>query len=280
LTSTPTIAPGTLPGRARATGRPSTVARRLASRLWAAGPGRPRPLLDSEPRRTPGLEVEPSNISLTPQSMRLDLPPVPPRQRPASANHTIKRRTRLTTTLHISRQIASARLLAQVTDEHRGDGTRPGAAPARLSRRPFDRHHWVTDKRESRPRYRGRPRRGARESPAHRPTETSKATARWPSALGGTGRPRASIGHQLAGRTGRADQVAEGPWRLSVLGSIAVAPRRIYLNAGPSRQRPSNLPRAKTQLGARVARAPERHRPGRGWARAQRLALEGRAGSG
>ncbi len=96
---TPTIAPGTLPGRARAPGRPSTVARRLAIRLWAAGPGRQRPFLDSEPRRTPGLEVKPSHISLTPQSMRLDLPPVPPRQRPANANHhTIRQRNPLTNT--------------------------------------------------------------------------------------------------------------------------------------------------------------------------------------
>ncbi len=56
---TPTIVPGTLPGRARASGRPSTLARRPAVLLWAADPGRPRPLLDSEPRRTPGLEVSP-----------------------------------------------------------------------------------------------------------------------------------------------------------------------------------------------------------------------------
>jgi hypothetical protein len=60
-------------------------------------PGRPRPFLDSEPRRTPGLEVEPSNISLTLPSTRLDLPLVPSRQRPASAHDTtLKRRTDLT----------------------------------------------------------------------------------------------------------------------------------------------------------------------------------------
>jgi hypothetical protein len=54
---------------------------------------RPRPLLDGEPRRTPGLEVKPSNISLIPQSITLDLPPVPPRQRPARDQPHIHRRT-------------------------------------------------------------------------------------------------------------------------------------------------------------------------------------------
>ena len=78
-----TIAPETLPGRARAPRKAHNRRSRLATQLWAAGPRRPRPLLDREPRRIPGLEVpQPSNISLTPQSTRLDLPPVPPRQRP------------------------------------------------------------------------------------------------------------------------------------------------------------------------------------------------------
>jgi hypothetical protein len=57
---TPIIAPGTLSGRARAPGRPITVARRLAELLWATGPRRLRPFLDSEPRRTPGPEVKPA----------------------------------------------------------------------------------------------------------------------------------------------------------------------------------------------------------------------------
>jgi hypothetical protein len=41
------------------------------------------------------LEVKPSDISLTPQSTRLDLPPVPPRQRPGNADHhpTTRRRS-------------------------------------------------------------------------------------------------------------------------------------------------------------------------------------------
>ena len=84
--TTPTTAPGTLPGRAGATGRPSTVAEGSRDLLWAAGSGRPRPFLAGEPQRTPGLEVKPSNISLTPRS-RPDLtrPPVTappaPRQR-------------------------------------------------------------------------------------------------------------------------------------------------------------------------------------------------------
>jgi hypothetical protein len=43
---------------------------------------------DSEPRRTPGLEVpQPLNIRLTPTSSRLDLPPVSPRQRPGPGGH-------------------------------------------------------------------------------------------------------------------------------------------------------------------------------------------------
>ena len=57
---------------------------------------RPRPVLDGEPRRTPCLEDEPSNISLIPQSTTLDLPLVPPRQRPARDQQHIHRRARLT----------------------------------------------------------------------------------------------------------------------------------------------------------------------------------------
>ena len=57
---------------------------------------RPRPVLDGEPRRTPGLEDEPSNISLIPQSITLDLPLVPPRQRPARDQQHIHRRAQLT----------------------------------------------------------------------------------------------------------------------------------------------------------------------------------------
>src|SRR5579875_1525740 len=80
---THTIAPRALPGRARATRKAQHRRARLAVLLWATSPGWPRPLLVSEPRRIPGLEVaKPSNISLTPPSSRLDLPPVPPRQRP------------------------------------------------------------------------------------------------------------------------------------------------------------------------------------------------------
>jgi hypothetical protein len=78
----PTTAPRTLPGRTQAPRKAHDRRARLAKGLWAAGPRRPRPLLDREPRRTPGLEVKPSNISLTPQSTRLDLPPVPPRNAP------------------------------------------------------------------------------------------------------------------------------------------------------------------------------------------------------
>ena len=104
--TTPTTVPGTLPGRARATGRPSTVAEGSRDLLWAAGSGRPRPFLAGEPQRTRGLEVKPSNISLTPRSRPdLTLPPVTPRQRPGNAAHhaTIPRRTPAQTHLHISR---------------------------------------------------------------------------------------------------------------------------------------------------------------------------------
>ena len=90
--TTPTTAPATLPGRARATGRPRTVAEGSRDLLWAAGSGRPRPFLDGEPRRTPGLEVKPSNISLTPRS-RLDpyaraAPPAPQQRRPSRDDPT------------------------------------------------------------------------------------------------------------------------------------------------------------------------------------------------
>ncbi len=72
-------------------GRPSTVARGSRCLLWATGTRRPRPSLDSEPRRILGLEVaKASNISLTPPSSRLDLPPVPPRQRPRDPNSDIR----------------------------------------------------------------------------------------------------------------------------------------------------------------------------------------------
>ena len=104
--TTPTTAPATLPGRARATGRPSTVAEGSRDLLWAAGSGRPRPFLAGEPQRTPGLEVKPSNISLTPRSRPdLTFSPVTPRRRPGNAAHhaTIPRRTPAQTHLHISR---------------------------------------------------------------------------------------------------------------------------------------------------------------------------------
>jgi hypothetical protein len=90
--TTPTTAPGTLPGRARATGRPSTVAEGSRDLLWAAGSGRPRPFLDGEPQRTPGLEVKPSNISLTPRS-RPDLTLRPCRPASAPATPPITRRS-------------------------------------------------------------------------------------------------------------------------------------------------------------------------------------------
>jgi hypothetical protein len=83
---TPTTAPGDAAGARTSTTKAHDRRARLATLLRAAGPGRWRPLLDSEPRRTPRLEVEPSNISLTPPSTRLDLRLMPPRQRPRAAN--------------------------------------------------------------------------------------------------------------------------------------------------------------------------------------------------
>jgi hypothetical protein len=86
--TTPTTAPGDAAGARTSTRKAHHRRARLATLLPAADPtGRWRPLLDSEPRRTPGLEVEPSNINLTPPSTRLNLPLVPPRQRPHAADH-------------------------------------------------------------------------------------------------------------------------------------------------------------------------------------------------
>ena len=93
---TPIIAPGTLPGRARAPSNAHNRRARLATNTRATGPARPCPTRDGEPRRNPGLEEKPSNISLTPQSTRLDLPPVPPRQRPDTAQQHIHRQRGLT----------------------------------------------------------------------------------------------------------------------------------------------------------------------------------------
>jgi hypothetical protein len=107
---TPITAPATLSGRARAPAKAHDSRARLATQLWAAGPRRPCPLLDGEPRRTPGLEVESSNISLTPQSTRLDLPPVPPRQRPGDARHQTTTRRPGAVTTHPPYQLSAASL--------------------------------------------------------------------------------------------------------------------------------------------------------------------------
>ena len=93
--STPHDRARALPGRARAPRKAQHRRARLASLLSATGTRRPRPHLDSAPRRIPGLEVtKPSNISLTPPSSRLDLPPVPPRQRPRDPTLTTRPPTR------------------------------------------------------------------------------------------------------------------------------------------------------------------------------------------
>ena len=93
---TPIIAPGTLPGRARATRKAHDRRTRLARESRAASPaGRARPETASRDEYRV-LRSKPSNISLTPQSTRLDLPLVPPRQRPGHAQQHIHRQRRLT----------------------------------------------------------------------------------------------------------------------------------------------------------------------------------------
>ncbi len=139
--TTPNTAPGTLPGRARATGRPSTVAEGLRDLLWAAGSGRPRPPLDGEPQRTPSLEVKPSNISLTPRR-RPDLtyPPVPPASAPATP--PITRRShddpRHRPTSIISRGGAAASLRRHL----HGSVRSPRAPQARRSTRTSTASRW------------------------------------------------------------------------------------------------------------------------------------------
>lgn len=90
------IAPGTLPGRARATRKAHDRRTRLARESRAASPaGRARPETASRDEYRV-LRSKPSNISLTPQSTRLDLPLVPPRQRPGHTQQHIHRQRRLT----------------------------------------------------------------------------------------------------------------------------------------------------------------------------------------
>jgi hypothetical protein len=93
--TTPTIAPGTLPGRARATRRPTTAAERSRVDNEQPANNRPRPTVDSEPRRIPGLEVTALEYQSDPAIDRLDLQLVPPRQHPgkATTNPTNRRQT-------------------------------------------------------------------------------------------------------------------------------------------------------------------------------------------
>jgi hypothetical protein len=102
--TTETIAPGTLPGRARAPRKAHDRRSRPARLLWATGPGRPRPLLDSEPRRIPGLEVtKPSNISLTRRRQDWTFRPCRPDSAPAIPSRSDPRRPARPTIPHISR---------------------------------------------------------------------------------------------------------------------------------------------------------------------------------
>jgi hypothetical protein len=83
---TATTAPGTLPGRQRALPEGPQPSREGSRVNYGQPVRRPRPLLDSEPRRRPGLEVQALEYQSDPPSTRLDLRLVSPRQRPASAN--------------------------------------------------------------------------------------------------------------------------------------------------------------------------------------------------
>src|ERR1044072_3140647 len=95
---TPITAPGTLPGRARAPRGSTTVAGGSRRLLWATSPAWARPLLDSEPRRIPGLEVRHLGYQSATPAATLALPLVPPRQRPDRADeHTMFRRPTPTT---------------------------------------------------------------------------------------------------------------------------------------------------------------------------------------
>jgi hypothetical protein len=85
---TTTIAPGVLPGRARDTREGPRPSREGSRHYYGLPPRRQRPFLDSEPRRTQGLEVTALEYQSDPQSTRLDLPLVPPRKHPTSADHT------------------------------------------------------------------------------------------------------------------------------------------------------------------------------------------------
>jgi len=84
--TTPIIAPGTLPGRARATRRPTTVAQDSRPDYGQPATHRSRPTLDSEPRRIPGLEVAALEYQSDPAVDRLDLQHAPPRQPPGNAD--------------------------------------------------------------------------------------------------------------------------------------------------------------------------------------------------
>jgi len=84
---TTTAAPGTLPGRPRAHPEGPRPSRQGSRSNYEQPVRRPRPLLDGEPRRIQGLEVKDLEYQSDPQSTRLDLRPVPPRERPTGANH-------------------------------------------------------------------------------------------------------------------------------------------------------------------------------------------------
>jgi hypothetical protein len=85
--TTTTSAPGVFPGRPRALPEGPGPSHPGSRSGYGQPHIRPCPLLDSEPRRTQGLEVKALAYQSDPQSTRLVLRPVPPREHPKGANH-------------------------------------------------------------------------------------------------------------------------------------------------------------------------------------------------
>ena len=237
--TTPTTAPATLPGRARATGRPRTVAEGSRDLLWAAGSGRPRPFLDGEPRRTPGLEVKPSNISLTPRS-RLDpsaraAPPAPRQRRPSRDDPTT---TPAQTHLHISRGGAAASLRRHL----HGSVRSPRAPQARRSTRTSTASRWRLRRSctcaaaplLTRPGRTPRGRRSSRRWPARRLAYWPGRPARWPPTPAST-TTSASRGSRERLRAGTYATTQHAVVGLTTSAALDYATQRVRVNAVATR---------------------------------------------
>jgi hypothetical protein len=229
--TTPTTAPGTLPGRARATGRPSTVAEGLRDLLWAAGSGRPRPPLDGEPQRTPGLEVKPSNISLTPRS-RPDLTFRPCRPASAPATPPITRRShddpRHRPTSIISRRGAAASLRRHL----HGSVRSPRAPQARRSTRTSTASRWRLRRSCTCAAARCSP------DPGERPAAGARADG------GPRGGWRTGLVDPRAGRPRSEYDYLSEPWLTRAFCGPAPTPRRSTPSSGSPSRPPSTTPRS------------------------------------